>query len=75
MPTIEELKRRAMQGDEESQYQLAFEYWDQGDYPNVVACFEKIVANPRHSRYGKSVSSLAQIHEGGLHQFWQGAKL
>ena len=67
MASIEDLKRQALQGDEESQYLLGMEYMGRGDYVNAVEWLEKIVAKLAHSRYGKAVSNLAQIHEVGGH--------
>ena len=67
MTRIDDLKRLALQGDEESQYQLAVEYLGIGDTPHAIEWLEKISLVSSHSRYGKSISYLAQFHEDGVY--------
>ena len=65
MKMEEELRLRASQGDLEAQYDLAFYYYKKGDYQNTVAWFERIIVNPNHPFYRKSVNFLAELCEYG----------
>jgi len=59
----EVLKQRALQGDPEAEYELAFYYYQRGDYPNTVRWFGKIIANQSHPYYREAVCNLAEIYE------------